>query len=453
MSEPTEAPVGPRSRTEQALAEIWRQTLELDRLGVRDDFFELGGDSVAASQVLVAVQREFGRSFPLAALFKAPTVEAMAELIERAAEPPHPLPGRPPAGGTQPPFFCVHGVGGDALAFVGLARRFSADQPFYAVRAAEPAGPERRPRVEEMAFRYLREVRAVQPRGPYRLGGYSFGGSVALEMAQPLRASGEAVALLAVLDHTPPPVRYRRVVWSPALPFEFAVNAARWVAEDLWRAGRGRRLAALRRLARSAGHQFLRALRRAAPSSGKEDADLVFGLDRLPEQFRRTVEAHYQALRDHAPQVHPGRVAVFRAPGPAAVPAARARPGLGGAGRRRAAGRAGPRQPRDHARGAERPHAGRGAPHPPARPPRRSVTPQRARSISQTMTAAATRDPTSSAAPAVTASSSTTAKASPGLAAGGGKEFMEGAPYARTIVAGMGSRRPTGGVHGTPAAT
>src|SRR5436305_1907378 len=179
MSEPTEPPVGPRARTEQALAEIWRRTLELDRIGVRDDFFELGGDSVAAAQVLVAVQREFGRSFPLASLFKAPTIEATAKLIERAAEPP-PTPclvALQPAG-SNPPFFCVHGVGGDALSLVGLARHVPPDQPFYGVRAAEPAGP-RRPRIEEMASRYLTEVRAMQPRGPYRLGGYSFGGSVA----------------------------------------------------------------------------------------------------------------------------------------------------------------------------------------------------------------------------------------------------------------------------------
>jgi hypothetical protein len=120
MGGPAEPPVGPRSRTERALAEIWRRTLELGRIGVRDDFFQLGGGSVAAAQVLVAVQREFGRSFPLAALFQAPTVAAMAELIELAGEPPTPsLVALQPAG-TNPPFFCVHGVGGDALAFVAL---------------------------------------------------------------------------------------------------------------------------------------------------------------------------------------------------------------------------------------------------------------------------------------------------------------------------------------------
>jgi thioesterase domain-containing protein/acyl carrier protein len=313
MSETTEAPVSPHSRTEQALAEIWRRTLELDWVGARDDFFQLGGDSIAAAQVLLAVQRKFGRSFPLAALFKAPTIEEMAALIERPAEPP-PTPClvvlQP--SGTKPPFFCVHAVGGYALAFVQLARHFPPDQPFYAVRAPGPAGPEP-PRVEEMACRYLAEARAVQPEGPYCFGGNSFGGSVALEMAQQARAAGQGVALLGILDHTPPPVRYCRVLWSPAVPLDFAVNAARWVAEDIWRAGPGRRLATLLRLARVAWHELLRALRRTAPASGREDAEAVFGLDRLPEEFRLTVEAHYQAMRDYAPKVYPGRVTLFRA--------------------------------------------------------------------------------------------------------------------------------------------
>jgi thioesterase domain-containing protein/acyl carrier protein len=314
MGKPTKDLVAPGPRMEQALAAIWRRVLELDRIGVHDDFFRLGGDSIAAAQVLVAVQREFGRSLSLGALFRAPTVEGMAALIERAAEPPPtPCLVALQPGGSKPPFFCVHSVGGDTLSFVALAGHFPPDQPFYGVRAPDPAGPERAPRVEAMASRYLREVRAAQPEGPYLLGGYSFGGSVALEMAQQLRAAGEGVALLAILDHTPPPERYRRAVWTPALSLDFALNAARWAVEDVWRAGPGRRLAVLRRLVRSARHQMLLALRRSGPASGREDAQVVFGLDRLPEQFRRTVEAHYQALRDYAPRAYPGRVTLFRA--------------------------------------------------------------------------------------------------------------------------------------------
>jgi aryl carrier-like protein len=102
----------------------------LDQVGVRDDLFELGGDSIAAAEVLVAVRREFGRPFPLAALITAPTIEAMAKLIERPAQPP-PTPAWCPSSRAAPSPLLLRARGrGDALAYVRLARHFPPDQPF-----------------------------------------------------------------------------------------------------------------------------------------------------------------------------------------------------------------------------------------------------------------------------------------------------------------------------------
>jgi thioesterase domain-containing protein len=106
--------------------------------------------------------------------------------------------------GSRPPFFCVHGVGGNVLGFRDLARHIGNDQPFYAL---QPQGLDgKRPcltSVAEMAERYIREIRRVQPEGPYRIGGYSFGGLVAYEMAQQLRAQEQEISLLALFDTYP----------------------------------------------------------------------------------------------------------------------------------------------------------------------------------------------------------------------------------------------------------
>ncbi len=110
----------------------------------------------------------------------------------------------PAAGSSRPPFFCVHPAGGDVLCFVGLARHLGADQPFFGLRARgleDDAAPF--DNLEEMAAHYVAEMRRAQPAGPYRIGGWSFGGLAAFEMARQLAAAGEEVALLAVLDTGP----------------------------------------------------------------------------------------------------------------------------------------------------------------------------------------------------------------------------------------------------------
>lgn len=126
--------------------------------------------------------------------------------------------GAPGAPEDRPPFFCVHPAGGDVLCFFPLARALGADQPFYGLQA-RGLDDEREPfaGIEEMAAAYLEELRGVQPAGPYHLGGWSFGGLAAFEMAQQLRARGEEVALLAVID-TGPGFSEKTPLWMPVDP-------------------------------------------------------------------------------------------------------------------------------------------------------------------------------------------------------------------------------------------
>jgi thioesterase domain-containing protein len=134
-----------------------------------------------------------------------------------------------------------------------------------------------------------------------------------LEMAQQLQAQGETVALLVILDHTPPPLRYRRFVWTPTLPFDFVLNSGRWVIEDIWHVGRGRRLDALRRCAKAASRQLGHWLWRPREATGKHDVAEIFDQREFPAEFRRVLEAHYQAMREYRAKSYTGRILLFRA--------------------------------------------------------------------------------------------------------------------------------------------
>jgi thioesterase domain-containing protein/aryl carrier-like protein len=299
-----------------ALAALWCRALALDACGLHDDFFAQGGDSMAAIQLLSDIERQFGVAIPLRTLQRAPTVAALAqELLAQHtdhADASLLVPVQP--HGARPPFFCVHGVGGTTASFARLAHHLGTDRPFIAIRA-RGADDESEPiaNIVEMAATYIRSVRAHQPQGPYYLGGYSFGGSVALEMAQQLRAAGEHVAVLAILDHTPPPLRYTRFVNLPRLPVDFSINAVRWLYDEIRHPPRGSLLANFTQLARKANRLLLGAVRRRSAGSGWSDVNDVFEADRLPDRFRQVMAVHYQALRDYMPLPYSGRILLLRA--------------------------------------------------------------------------------------------------------------------------------------------
>jgi amino acid adenylation domain-containing protein len=198
-----------RDAPEQQLTEVWEAVLGIRPIGVRDDFFELGGHSLLAVRLMSQIARSFGVKLPLATLVEAPTIEQLAGVLRRWRDGTDEeergsalVPLQP--GGSRPPFFCVHGAAGQVLCFRALAQGLRPDQPFYGLQAIESEGAPAR--VEDLAGRYITEIRSVQPHGPYCLGGYSFGGVVAFEIARQLQDEGEEVALLALLDAGAPSV-------------------------------------------------------------------------------------------------------------------------------------------------------------------------------------------------------------------------------------------------------
>ncbi|MET0399846.1 MAG: amino acid adenylation domain-containing protein, partial [Longimicrobiaceae bacterium] len=200
--------VPPRDALELALAGVWEEVLGASPVGVRDNFFAVGGHSLLAVRLMARVETVLGARLPLTTLFAAPTVEELAALLreETAGGEASPLvPIR--ASGERAPLFFVHPVGGDVLCYAPLARHLGAAQPFYALRSRglDGGGPDPAPApVEAMAADYLDALRAAQPDGPYRLGGWSMGGVVAFEMARRLEAAGEAVDALVLVDSVAP---------------------------------------------------------------------------------------------------------------------------------------------------------------------------------------------------------------------------------------------------------
>jgi acyl-coenzyme A synthetase/AMP-(fatty) acid ligase/thioesterase domain-containing protein/acyl carrier protein len=205
----------PRNENERALAEIVAGVLEVPEVGATDDIFELGADSLTTSELLIAIEERLAVALDPADLVEAPTVEALALRLLRS-EPrdsvARALRRTPP--GT--PFFCVPGGGSVAVELLPLARHLQ--RPVYALVARgfeSRAFPDRR--VERAAARYVAAVRSIQARGPYFIGGHSFGGIVAWEMARQLQAAGEPVGLLVLLDPVYAPSAGRNRKTRPAI--------------------------------------------------------------------------------------------------------------------------------------------------------------------------------------------------------------------------------------------
>ncbi|WP_242895210.1 non-ribosomal peptide synthetase [Actinomadura litoris] len=193
--------VEPATATERLVAGLWAEELDLDRVGATDTFRGLGGHSIAALRVVLRIKEATGHDVPLARLLGDGTVRVLAGMIDegRHEEGSILVPLRE---GTGTPLFLVHPLGGTVFCYGELADALPAGQPVYGLQAFDLAGPDgpRPDTVEEIAGHYLRAVRAVQPEGPYRFGGWCMGGVVSYEMARQLEAEGEPVTTLALID-------------------------------------------------------------------------------------------------------------------------------------------------------------------------------------------------------------------------------------------------------------
>jgi amino acid adenylation domain-containing protein len=207
-----EAFVGPGDGLEAQFVSVWEQVLDVKPIGVHDNFFDLGGHSFLAVQLWSRMEKMAGKSLPLSLLYRLPTIAQLAQVVrqqEDRAEWEYLVAVQPE--GHHAPLCIVPGAGDPGLYLRNIAKHLGVDQPLYGFHAQGIDG--KKPfhdSVNEMAAHYVQDLRQLQPQGPYFLGGYSFGGIVAYEMAQQLQYEGQSVALLALFD-TPGPAYRRRV--------------------------------------------------------------------------------------------------------------------------------------------------------------------------------------------------------------------------------------------------
>jgi thioesterase domain-containing protein/acyl carrier protein len=204
MINTVEAPVidSTAGATAEKLARIWENLLGVGAVEPGQDYFDLGGDSSLAVQMFAQIEKTFGVRLPLATLYDAPTIADLSRIIDGEATPSgwSPLVPIQPLG-SRPPFFCMHGAGGNVLNYRRLSQHLGPDQPFYGLQAQglDQTSPPLTV-IAEMAALYVKHIRKAKAHGPYFLGGYCMGGTIAYEVAQQLLAAGEQIALLALFD-------------------------------------------------------------------------------------------------------------------------------------------------------------------------------------------------------------------------------------------------------------
>ena len=300
----------PTDELELKLTQIWQKVLHVRTIGVDENFFELGGHSLLAVKLFVEIQKAFGWNLPLATLFQAPTVRQLGRVLrdegwQAAWSSLVPI----QTAGARRPFFCMHAAGGNVLEYEHLARLLGDDQPFYGLQAQGLDG-QRAPHttIKEMAAHYIKEMREVQPEGPYLLGGRSSGGTIAFEMACQLHGAGEQVALLALFD-TFPAGYFKLLPGSAGFGQRFTRQLKKWrmhvanlgqlnaVEKAVYTVNK------LQFAPAKIKHKIYRRVYKFYRKFGKP----------LPQVLQNIEEINFTAVKDYQPQIYSGDVTLFLA--------------------------------------------------------------------------------------------------------------------------------------------
>lgn len=294
---------------EVTLARWWKELLGVSEVGIRDNFFDLGGQSLTGVRLLAKVKKKYGVDLKLATMFSAPTIEKLSALIGKQNTEPSEfrslIPIQP--NGGNPILFLIHEIEGSVLVFRDLVKHLDPDQPLWGVEySIDTLSSSTIPGMEDLAAHYLKEIRKLQPSGPYYLLGYSFGGLLAFEMAHQLHAVGQSVELLGMLD-------------------TFLMNDVR-TAEQ-----KRTMLQRLKRKAGSLGRHLRRLIfgpqRRAylredlgerLDATIGQGRQFIYGLlsargRSIPKFLHRAKDVNWFAARRYQALPYPGRVTLFRA--------------------------------------------------------------------------------------------------------------------------------------------
>lgn len=285
--------VAPQDELEVRLVKIWEQFLGISPVGIQDNLFDLGASSLLAARLFECILKTFHKNLPFATIFQAPTVEQMAKILRQEGFSSRWRSLAPiQHGGSKTPLFLCQGVG----IYSPLVPHLGPDQPLYGLISLvnqDQSNPLER--AEDLAAHYIEEIRTIQPEGPYLLGGISFGGIIAYEMAQQLVAQGEKVAVLALFD-TILPSAYKWLPWYDRL-------GVHW--KNLWHVGPAYIL-------EKAQNNLYNTKNKVNRAYGKFCVKM--GLPLPPHlEYLGMREIHDQAAYQYSPQVYSGRVTIFRA--------------------------------------------------------------------------------------------------------------------------------------------
>jgi thioesterase domain-containing protein len=283
----------PTTDLERLLTDLWEAGFEYRPIGIDDDFFSLGGNSLLAARMFAVLEKELERALAFDVLLEAPTIRSLGHLLEQ----PAPTGNSPLAvirsAGKRPALFCVPGISSSLLEFHDLSIRLGTDQPVFGFRP--PGVDGREPPYEDlvkMATDYVASLRSMQPHGPYYLAGYSLGGIVAFEMAVQLEDQGEPLGLLALLDSFLAPTR---------APLRERI-ARHWSVSNR-RSG----VARWRYIASQAGAKISRVFGRSKEKSEEEQLlEMNLSATRL-----NVARAHYKAWKSYRPRIYRGPFALF----------------------------------------------------------------------------------------------------------------------------------------------
>jgi thioesterase domain-containing protein/aryl carrier-like protein len=310
----------PRDSVEAHIASIWEDLLGETRVGRRDNFFDLGGDSLRLMKMQIRLRESYKKDLPLGTIMESPTVESIAAWLHDYRSKDHSLLVQMTIGLTdQHPLFFVHASDGTEWSMQPLAKALGPERPFYCLLGKGHDGSEPFSTVEEAAGYYLTEIRKIQPQGPYDLGGYCFGGMVAFEMARLLRESGKRVANLFIIDGYNP--SFLRFKLSPELLgrlTRFCVRRTRAhfqnimnLRKRMWLSYGTARFKAFSNVIRRVVNKSLRSEPRS--EAGESPSVLVTATsDRVEQILERLKQAGPRASRQFFPKPYRGDAVLFR---------------------------------------------------------------------------------------------------------------------------------------------
>lgn len=287
--------VNPVTATQQTLVQIWQDLLEIAPIGIDDDFFELGGHSMLAVRMVALVQQRTGKALPLSALFRKPTIEQLANLLDDSRTNESALVVPLAVGGNDEPIFCIHPAGGTVFCYRDLAAYFAGQRNVFGVQARGLDGREAPHRtLQEMASDYADAITTVSSSGSIHLVGWSLGGNIAYEVARQLRAAGRTVEMLALID-------------SGMLAGEQAVTEDDFLPliAALFPGQRHESLEELRQMA--PGEQLAYFINQAAKAGIVPDDESLVG----PHVFD-VFQANIKAVHDYQPSEYSGRILLIR---------------------------------------------------------------------------------------------------------------------------------------------